>query len=67
VQEEGPCFTPIPRPLRLSRILRLEDKANLDETVPLRRAFIWVLVWIGLIVGVALYFKYARLLSPLLG
>ena len=66
MQEEGPSLTPIPRPLRLSRILRLEDGKNLDETVSLRRAFVWVLVWIGLLVGVALYFKYARLLTPLL-
>ena len=67
MQEEGPCLTSISRPLRLSRILRPEDGKHLDETVSLRRALVWVLVWVGLLVGVALYFKYARLLTPLLG
>ena len=67
MQEEGPCFTPISRSLRLSRILRPEDGINLEETVSFRRAFFWVLVWVGLLVGVALYFRYARLLTPLLG
>lgn len=66
MQEEGPCFTPISRPLRLSRILRPEDGTNLDETVSFRRAVLWVLVWAGILVGVALYFRYARLLTPLL-
>lgn len=67
MQEEGPCFTSISRPLRLSRILRPEDGSNQDETIPLRRVILWVLVWVALLVGVALYFKYARLLTPLLG
>jgi type VI protein secretion system component VasF len=53
--------------LRLSRILRPEDGSNQDETIPLRRVILWVLVWVALLVGVALYFKYARLLTPLLG
>ena len=26
----------------------------------------WVLVWVGLLVGIVLYFRYARLLTPLL-
>ena len=66
MQEEGPCFTPISRPLRLSRILRPDDGTIRQETVSLRRALLWVLVWVALLVGVALYFKYARLLTPLL-
>ncbi|MEP6989891.1 MAG: hypothetical protein ABJA80_03100 [bacterium] len=37
------------------------------ETVPLRRVVLWVLVWVSLVVAFGLYFKYARLLTPLLG
>ena len=55
------------RPLRLSRILRPEEIRNLEEEIPLRRIVGWVLVWVVLIGGVALYFKYARFLTPLLG
>ena len=57
---------PISRPLRLSRILRSDDGTNREEAISLRRALLWVLVWVALLVGVALYFKYARLLTPLL-
>ena len=67
MQEEGPCFTSISRPLRLSRILRPEDGTNQEEAIPVRRIVLWLLVWVGLFVGIALYFKYARLLTPLLG
>lgn len=67
MQEEGLCLTHILQTVRLSRILRPEHGTNLEETVPLRRAVTWVLVWIGLFIGIALYFKYARLLTPLLG
>ena len=67
MQEEGPGLTPISRPLRLSRILRPEVGQLNEETIPLRRIVMWVLVWVGLLVGVGLYFKYARLLTPLLG
>ena len=67
MQEEGPCFTSTSRPLRLSRILRPEDGRNAEESVSVRRALLWVAVWIALLVGIALYFKYARILTPLLG
>ena len=67
MQEEGPCFTHISRPLRISRVFRPDDGTNREETVSLRRALVWLLVWVGLLAGVALYFKYARLLTPLLG
>ena len=67
MQDQGPCFPCIYRPLRLSRILSPETDKNLDETVPLRRALFWVLVWLGILIGVILYFKYARLLTPLIG
>jgi len=31
-----------------------------------RRIILWVLVGVGVLVGVVAYFKYARLLAPLL-
>jgi hypothetical protein len=67
VQEEGPLLTSTLRPLRLSRILRPEESKRLEDTIPLRRTLLWVLVWVGIIVGIVLYFKYGRLLTPLLG
>ena len=39
----------------------------LDESIPVGRILLWVVVWIGLIGGILLYFQYARLLTPLLG
>jgi hypothetical protein len=53
--------------VRLSRFLRPDDSQSADETIPLRRVLFWVLVWIGIVVGIVLYFRYARLLTPLLG
>ncbi len=68
MQEEGPSFTPIAWPLLLSQIPRPEDRLNAEEeTVPLRRIVLWVLVWVALFVAFGLYFRYARLLTPLLG
>ena len=52
--------------MRLSRILRPDDGTIREETVSFRRALLWVLVWLALLAGLALYFKYARLLTPLL-
>ena len=42
------------------------DDATPAETIPLRRVLFWAAVWVGLLAGIALYFKYARLLTPLL-
>lgn len=53
--------------MRLSRIFRPDDGTNFEEAVPLRRAIFWVVVWIAVLSGVVLYFRYARLLTPLLG
>ena len=66
VQEEGPSSHPEFRPLRLSRIFRPDEHLNLDEKIPIRRKVAWGLVWVGIVVGIALYFTYARLLTPLL-
>lgn len=61
-----PVSTPHPRPVRLSRIFRPEDAKLLEEQIPLRRKVAWALVWVGIVIGIALYFTYARLLTPLL-
>jgi hypothetical protein len=53
--------------LRFSRVFRPDDAKNIDDKIPFRRALFWVAVWIGIFVGIAFYFKYARLLTPLLG
>ena len=52
--------------MRLSRIFRPEEMPSPEEAVPLRRTLFWALVWVAVLVGVALYFKYARYLTPLL-
>lgn len=67
MQEEGPFPPHAFGPLRLSRILRPEETRSLEETVSLRRVAFWALVGVALAVGVVLYFKYERLLVPLLG
>jgi hypothetical protein len=65
VQEEGP-FPHFNRwPLRLSRVLR-PGVSNANERIPARRILFWVVVWVGILVGIVFYFKYARLLTPLL-
>ena len=67
MQEEGPLFTFNNRPLRLSRFLRPGDTESRDDTVPLRRTLFWVVAWVGILLGIVLYFKYARHLVPMLG
>jgi type VI protein secretion system component VasF len=38
-----------------------------DSAVPYRRIILWVVVGLAIVVGVVMYFKYAHLLTPLLG
>ena len=52
--------------MRLSRIFRPEDGLLLEEAVPIRRTLFWVLVWVVIITGIVLFFRYAPRLSPLL-
>jgi hypothetical protein len=52
--------------MRLSRILRADDEATPGEVVSTRRIMFWAIVWVALFVGMALYFRYARSLTPLL-
>jgi hypothetical protein len=53
--------------VRLTRVLRPDDSNNGDERISLRRILFWVAVWLGIFMGIFFYFKYARLLTPLLG
>ena len=53
--------------MRLSRVLKPNDIKYQDETIPMRRIVIWVIVWVGILSGIVMYFKYARLLTPMLG
>ena len=50
------------------RALRSESEITETEgTVSYRRIAFWSFVGIAIVVGIILYFKYARLLPPLLG
>ena len=52
--------------LRLSRILRQSQSTPHTDAIPLGRALLWLAFGVVLIVGLALYFKYERLVVPLL-
>lgn len=67
MQEEGPISSHADGPLRLSRILKPEDTRIIEETVSVRRALFWGVIALILVLGIVLYFKYERLLVPLLG
>ena len=67
MQEEGPFPSPNRRNVRLTRVLRPDDSNNTDERIGVRRIVFWVVVWVGILMGIVFYFKYARLLTPLLG
>jgi hypothetical protein len=50
------------------RELRSETEITESEgTVSYRRIAIWSIFGVAIVVGIVLYFKYARLLPPLLG
>ena len=53
--------------MRLTRVLRPDDSNNSDERIGVRRIVFWAVVWVGILMGIVFYFKYARLLTPLLG
>ena len=67
MQEEGPFLYSNRWPLRLSRVLRPADSISAEERIPVRRILFWVAVWVGIFIGIVFYFRYARLLTPLLG
>jgi hypothetical protein len=66
VQEEGRTFPLNFGPLRLSRIFSQTNTTSDPEAVPPGRALLWLAFGLIVIVGVVLYFKYERLVMPLL-
>ena len=66
VQEEGRTTPSHERPLRLSRFLRGQGSTPDPDAVPLRRALLWLLFGAVVIAGLVMYFKYERLVVPLL-
>jgi hypothetical protein len=66
VQEEGRTPPPAIGPLRLSRILRHPETATDPGAIPLKRALWWGLFAVVLLAGLVMYFKYGRLVVPLL-
>ncbi|NUO95331.1 MAG: hypothetical protein HOQ17_13210 [Gemmatimonadaceae bacterium] len=52
--------------MRLSRIFRRSDATADPDAVPLGRALLWALVGVALLLGLVLYFKYERVVLPLL-
>ena len=52
--------------MRLSRILR-NPEAPATEALALRGVVLWTLVGVAIVVGIALYFRYERTLTPLFG
>ena len=66
MQEEGPFLYSNRWPLRLSRVLRPADSISAEERISVRRILFWVAVWVGIFIGIVFYFRYARLLTPLL-
>jgi LPS O-antigen subunit length determinant protein (WzzB/FepE family) len=53
--------------MRLSRIVRQPETPTHSDAVPLRRVILWIVVGAVLVVGLVLYFKFERLLPPLVG
>ena len=66
VQEEGRTPPSRIRPLRFSRIFRDPGLPPDPDAVPLRRTLLWLLFGAAVIAGLVLYFKYERLVVPLL-
>jgi type VI protein secretion system component VasF len=52
--------------LPLSRFLRKPAESSSPSDVPARRALLWAIVGAAVVVGLVLYFMYARLLEPLI-
>jgi hypothetical protein len=69
VQEEG--RPPIPETglqMRPSREFRAEPEITETENdISYRKVVLWVVVGLAIVAGVVSYFKYAKLLAPLLG
>jgi hypothetical protein len=68
VQEEGRPTIPKKRlEMRSTREVRAEPEIpETDQEVSYRKIVLWVLVGLAIVAGVVSYFKYAKLLAPLL-
>lgn len=52
--------------MRFNRFLRHPDESPpRPSDVPVRRAVMWSLIGLAIVVGLVLYFLYARLIQPL--
>ena len=52
--------------MRFNRFLRHPDETPpRPSEVPVRRALMWGVIGLAIVVGLVLYFLYARLLQPL--
>jgi hypothetical protein len=51
--------------VRLSRFIR--NPSSGEDAIPLRRVIVWALVGVVVILGLVLYFRYERLVLPLVG
>ncbi len=66
MQEEGRTLPPPFGTLRLSRIFRTAESPTDPDAVPPRQTVLWMLFAIVLLIGLVLYFKFERLVVPLL-
>ncbi len=66
-QEEGRPRPPTVRRLQRSRIIPTSDPSLEDEPVPVRRVLLWSIVAILIVVGIVLYFRFERQLTPIVG
>ena len=54
--------------MRPTREFRAEPEiTESDNDVSYKRVVLWVLVGVAIVAGVVSYFKYAKMLAPLLG
>lgn len=52
--------------MRFTRFLRQPDETPPQPSrLPIRRLLLWALIGVAIVVGLVLYFLYARLLEPL--
>jgi len=52
--------------MRPTREVREPEMTETESEVSYRKIVLWVLVGVAIVVGVVSYFKYAKLLAPLL-
>jgi hypothetical protein len=50
--------------MRVSGTERPDERSD-EQRVPLRRAVLWGLIGVAILLGVYLYFQYERVLAPL--